>query len=89
MDAVTHKEQIQLTSEAATGTVRLNLMPEFCDSKTLHGLTGLSRSHAYALLAEGKIRSACIRKPGSARGKRLWNLASVSSFLNSQMEVGK
>ena len=86
---MTHKEQIQLTSEAATGTVRLNLMPEFCDSKAAHGLTGLSRSHLYALYAEGKIKSACIRKPGSARGKRLWHLASISTFLNSQMEVAK
>jgi len=86
---MTPNEKIQLTSEAATGTVRLNLMPEFCDSKTLHGLTGLSRSHAYALYAEGKIKSACIRKPGSARGKRLWNLSSVSTFLNSQMEVAR
>lgn len=86
---MTPNEKNQLTSEAATGTVRLNLMPEFCDSKAAHGLTGLSRAHLYALFAEGKIKSACIRKPGAVRGKRLWHLGSISAFLNSQMEVAK
>ena len=86
---MTSNEKIQLTSEAATGTVRLNLMPEFCDSKAAHGLTGLSRSHLYAIYGEGKIKSVCLRKPGATRGKRLWHLGSISAYLNSQMEVAK
>jgi hypothetical protein len=44
--------------------------------------TGLSRAAAYQLIAAGKIRSACIRKPGASRGQRLIYLPSVLEFLD-------
>ena len=43
---------------------------------------GLSRPHFYQLIAEGKIRSACIRQPGAVRGRRLVYLPSVFEFLD-------
>ena len=44
--------------------------------------TGLSRAAAYQLIAAGKIKSACIRKPGAVRGQRLVFLPSVLEFLD-------
>jgi hypothetical protein len=43
---------------------------------------GLSRAAAYNLIQEGKIKSACIRKPGAVRGQRLVFLPSVLEFLD-------
>jgi hypothetical protein len=56
--------------------------PEFVDAKGLRSLFGISRAHGYLLAAEGKVRTVCIRRPGAVRGKRLWDCASVRSFLN-------
>ncbi len=64
-------------------------LPEFCDSKQLRSLFGLSRSHAYLLAGEGKIRAVCIRRPGAVRGKRLWHCESIRAFLQKNMEEGK
>jgi hypothetical protein len=83
---MTTKEQNQLTREAENGSIRENILPEFANSATAQRITGLCRSHLYALQNEGKIRSACLRKPGAIRGKRLWHMGSVISFLNSQIE---
>jgi hypothetical protein len=44
--------------------------------------TGLSRAAAYDLIRQGKIKSACIRKPGAIRGQRLVFLPSVLQFLD-------
>jgi hypothetical protein len=60
--------------------------PEFCDSKQLRLLFGLSRSHAYLLAQEGKIRSVSLRRPGSVRGKKLWDVTSVRRFLEANVE---
>jgi hypothetical protein len=62
--------------------------PEFIDAKGLQRLFSISRSHAYALIAEGKLRSACLRKPGRLRGKRLFDVAAVRAFLNSCVDEG-
>jgi len=43
---------------------------------------GLSRAAAYQLITAGKIKSACIRKPGAVRGQRLVYLPSVLEFLD-------
>jgi hypothetical protein len=62
------------------------LKTEFIDANGLRMMFGISRSHAYALTAERKIRSASIRRPGSVRGKRLWLVDSVRDYLNSCMD---
>jgi hypothetical protein len=43
--------------------------------------TGFSRAKLYALAAEGSIRSTSIREPGQVKGTRLFNLASILSFI--------
>ena len=43
---------------------------------------GLSRPHYYQLIDAGVIRSACLRKPGAVRGRRLVFAPSVEAYLN-------
>jgi hypothetical protein len=44
---------------------------------------GISRSKAYELIAEGKIRSVCIKRKGALTGVRLIDLSSVRRFCDS------
>jgi len=70
--------QTQLnTSEAA------NSLPEFTDHQGVKRHFGFSRSYAYWLASEGKIRSVSIRKPGALKGRRLFDCASIRNFLNT------
>lgn len=57
--------------------------PEFGDYRTCRTLFNLSRSSLYELVAEGKIRSVSVRKRGNVRGKRLFVLDSIRTYLNS------
>lgn len=43
--------------------------------------SGFSRAKLYSLAAEGSIRSTSIREPGQVKGTRLFNLASILSFI--------
>jgi hypothetical protein len=60
-----------------------SLHTEFCDGQQIRLLFGLSRTHAYALARKGVIRSVSLKKPGSTRGRRLFDCASIRAFLNS------
>ena len=83
LSKMTTIEKNQLIREALGGVSNQEFIPQYVDSKGLARLTGISRSYAYLLLSEGKIDSACIRRPGSIRGKRLWHIPSVLMFLES------
>jgi hypothetical protein len=63
-------------------------LPEFCDSKQGRQLFGFTRSGLYGLASQGLIRSVSIRRPGAARGKRLWDCASIRAFLNKRATGG-
>lgn len=65
------------------------LDPEFVDVPGMFSLFGIKRSLAYALLADGKIQGVSLRRRNQVRGKRLFQVDSVRSFLRSQMEAGK
>ena len=47
---------------------------------------GIGRSSIYELIAEGKIKSASIRKRGNVRGIRLVSADSLSHYIESQAE---
>jgi len=64
------------------------VLPEFADAKAVRRLVGISRSQAYELVGEGKIRSVSIRRRGALRGRRLFDCDSIRSFLNQQMRGG-
>ena len=44
--------------------------------------TGLCRAAYYQLISAGKIKSACLRRPGALRGTRLIWLPSIMSYIN-------
>jgi hypothetical protein len=56
---------------------------EWCDANQLRANFGINRSYAYDLIDEGLIKSKNIRRRGMQRGRRLFNVASVRSFLDS------
>jgi hypothetical protein len=72
------------SSEAATRASWPD--PEFVDCKGLEAGWGIKRSLAYSLLADGLIRGVSLRRRGQLRGKRLFDVASVRTYLASQME---
>ena len=57
------------------------VIPEFCDSKQLKPLFGLTRSHAYLLASEGKIRTICLRRKGTTRGADFSTVRASAGFL--------
>jgi hypothetical protein len=59
---------------------------EFCDSPGAFVRFGLRRSLLYNLHAQGLIKGVSLRRRGAARGKRLWSIDSIRSYLESQME---
>jgi hypothetical protein len=61
-------------------------VPEWTDHKGARVLFGFSRSHLYELLAEGKIRSTCVRRRGALRGRRLFCCESIRALLNKHAE---
>jgi hypothetical protein len=44
--------------------------------------TGLTRAAFYQLAMAGKIKTACLRKPGAIRGCRLFHVGSILEFLD-------
>jgi hypothetical protein len=62
---------------------------EFCDSPGAFVRFGLRRSLLYDLHAQGLIKGVSLRRRGALRGKRLWSIDSIRSYLASQMESAK
>jgi len=62
---------------------------EFCDSPGAFIRFGLRRSLLYDLYAQGLIKGVSLRRRGAARGKRLWSIDSIRSYLASQMDTAK
>lgn len=65
---------------------KIPLTPEFCRMSDLRVLFGITRSMAYLLINEGKIRSVSLRRLGNLKGVRLVYVASVREYLNSLLE---
>ena len=61
---------------------------EFCDSPSAFALFGLRRSLLYELNSLGLIKGVSLRRRAAARGKRLWSIDSIRSYLASQMDNG-
>jgi hypothetical protein len=66
--------------------VRVSDITEWTDYHGLLEVFGIRRSTGYHLAEEGVIKSVSLRQPGEKRGKRLFNVPSIRSFLNSQLE---
>jgi hypothetical protein len=74
------KETLTIAPVAASCGARA----EFIDLAGLEQQFGIRRSLAYSLLADGSIRSVCLRRRGNIKGKRLIIADSVREFLASQ-----
>jgi len=61
--------------------------PEFLDAAGVEACYGLKKSLLFRFLAERKIRAVSLRKPGTTRGKRLFDCASIRAFLNANVDV--
>jgi hypothetical protein len=62
------------------------VMPGFLDVQGVRVYFGLKQSHLYNLLKQNKIRAVSIRQRGKVRGRRLFDVVSIRSFLNSQVD---
>jgi|GEM_PF-2012462 len=60
---------------------------EFCDCQGAFLRFGLKRSLLYNLFGQGLIKGVSLRRCGTTRGKRLWNVHSIRAYLNSQMKM--
>ncbi len=61
--------------------------PEFLDARGVEARFSIRRSLLYELHNGGHIKSVSLRRKGQVRGKRLFDVASVRSFLRSRMEA--
>ena len=63
--------------------------PEFVDSKGMHQMFGISRTAAYDLINDGLIKSVSLRRKGRARGRRLYDVASVREYFSQCYDKAK
>jgi hypothetical protein len=70
----------ELQQDTHSGPVTLN--PRWLRIPAAVKYSGLSRSKLYELLAEGRIKSICVKsRKGAERGVRLLDRESVDSFM--------
>jgi hypothetical protein len=76
----------EIQQDTYTGPVTLN--PRWLRIPSAVKYSGLSRSRLYELLAQGRIRSICLRSRRDAlRGVRLVDRESIDLFMDSLQEV--
>ena len=61
------------------------LQPEFGDAKKVRAIFDISKTHLYRLEEAGLIESVSVRGRGKTKGRRLYNIASIRSFLYELM----
>ena len=81
-------KSVELIGAAPLGTAKTSaqvplLKPEWLRLPEATRFSGIGRSSLYELMAEGKIKSACIRKRGNTRGIRLISADSISAYIES------
>jgi hypothetical protein len=76
----------EIQQDTHTGPVTLN--PRWLRIPSAVKYAGLSRSRLYKLLAEGRIKSICVKSHnGALRGVRLVDRESIDLFMQSLQEV--
>jgi len=73
-------------STSPVGASDISSGPEFVTTPVARKLFSICKSHLYNLHSQGMIRSVVLRKRGAARGKRLWDVASIRALLHSNLE---
>jgi hypothetical protein len=79
-----------LTADAAIAAAinagTLPAAPEFVDYKGLKAVFGISRAYGYRLADDGLVKTVSLRKPGTIKGKRLWECQSVREYLRANID---
>jgi hypothetical protein len=76
----------EIQQDTYTGPVTLN--PRWLRIPSAVTYCGLSRSRLYELLAQGRIKSICLKSHNNAmRGVRLVDKESIDLFMESLQEV--
>ena len=76
----------EIQQDTHTGPVTLN--PRWLRIPAAVKYSGLSRSRLYELLAQGRIKSICLKSHNNAlRGVRLVDKESIDLFIESLQEV--
>jgi hypothetical protein len=68
--------------------LKTQIEPEAVDSKGLRLMFGINRTHSYLLSQKGLIKSYSLKKPGAVKGRRLFSVSSVRSYLESCAQGG-
>ena len=61
------------------------VLPEFGRTEDVQRIFGLKRGTLYNLHKHGKVRGVLLRVAGQKSGVRLWHMAGISAYINSQM----
>ena len=77
--------KIEITATPAAEGEMNGVMPEFGRHYHVFKLFGIKRGLLHLLVTEGKIKSVLIRRKGNVHGTRYYHLASISTYLHSQM----
>jgi hypothetical protein len=62
------------------------LKPEWLRIPAASRVSGLSRQHIFAEIANGNIRSKHLKRPGALKGVRLINFDSLMAYIESLEE---
>jgi len=63
-----------------------NIFPEFGTSEDVRRYFGIKKGTLYNLHKAGKIRGRVLRVTGEFKGIRLWDMASIRAFIQSQAD---
>ena len=72
------------SQEAIQSAGALEQSAAWADAKAVYRIFGISRTPLYRLIAAGLVKSTSLQLEGSARGKRLFHLGSISELLESR-----
>jgi hypothetical protein len=72
------------TDEIEATEVQQPAKPEWYDLPNAARASGICRSLLYQAIADGHIRSVCLRKKNAVRGRRLINAQSLFAWISRQ-----
>jgi hypothetical protein len=67
-------------------THNYNIQPEWARVPEVTKLFGIKRTHLFQLIADGRVKSASLRRRGCIKGIRIINCDSVRALLESLAE---
>jgi hypothetical protein len=78
-----------LTTENELLIEELVRKPIWARVRDVEQLYGLSRAQIYALLSDGVIKSAVLKRPGRSRGLRLISISALDDILSKSSSEGE